>query len=212
MERNVNLNVITLGDIAVGKTSIIKRIKDGSFDENYKATIGSNFFFIKRKYQLKNIIITLNFQDTGGQEQFQSIIPLQYIRNCHIVLLVFADLKSFESLKNRWYKFYKKNCNIKNSRFILVGNKCDIFEEEREEIIKKGDEFAQEIDSLFMTCSAKNKDNMDNLDRYITQEARRFIDDEEKKPKNKSIKYKLNDDDSSLTNDNSGSHNKKKCC
>ena len=40
MERNVNLNVITLGDIAVGKTSIIKRIKDGSFDENYKATIG----------------------------------------------------------------------------------------------------------------------------------------------------------------------------
>ena len=123
-----------------------------------------------------------------------------------------ADLKSFESLKNRWYKFYKKNCNIKNSRFILVGNKCDIFGEEREEIIKKGDEFAQEIDSLFMTCSAKNKDNMDNLDRYITQEARRFIDDEEKKPKNKSIKYKLNDDDSSLTNDNSGSHNKKKCC
>ena len=182
MERNVNLNVITLGDIAVGKTSIIKRIKDGSFDENYKATIGSNFFFIKRKYQLKNIIITLNFQDTGGH------------------------------LKNRWYKFYKKNCNIKNSRFILVGNKCDIFGEEREEIIKKGDEFAQEIDSLFMTCSAKNKDNMDNLDRYITQEARRFIDDEEKKPKNKSIKYKLNDDDSSLTNDNSGSHNKKKCC
>ena len=63
-----------------------------------------------------------------------------------------------------------------------------------------------------MTCSAKNKDNMDNLDRYITQEARRFIDDEEKKPKNKSIKYKLNDDNSSLTNDNSGSHNKKKCC
>ena len=29
MERNVNLNVVTLGDIAVGKTSIIKRIKDG---------------------------------------------------------------------------------------------------------------------------------------------------------------------------------------
>ena len=131
MERNVNLNVITLGDIAVGKTSIIKRIKDGSFDENYKATIGSNFFFIKRKYQLKNIIITLNFQDTGGQEQFQSIIPLQYIRNCHIVLLVFADLKSFESLKNRWYKFYKKNCNIKNSRFILVGNNV-IFLEKKE--------------------------------------------------------------------------------
>ena len=87
-------------------------------------------------------------------------MPLQYIRNCHIVLLVFSNLKTFESLKNRWYKFYKKNCNIKNSRFILVGNKCDIFGEEREEIIKKGDEFAQEIDALFMTCSAKNADNM----------------------------------------------------
>ena len=32
----------------------------------------------------------------------------------------------------------------------------------------------------FMTCSAKCSDNMDNLERYIITEAKRFIDEEEK--------------------------------
>jgi len=36
---------------------------------------------------------------------------------------------------------------------------------------------------------------MDNLERYITTEARRFIDEEEKNQKTMDIKYKLNNDD-----------------
>ena len=31
----ININVITLGDCGVGKTSIIKRIKTGKFEEFY---------------------------------------------------------------------------------------------------------------------------------------------------------------------------------
>ena len=32
-----------------------------------------------------------------------------------------------------------------------------------------------------MTCSAKSDDNMDNIQRYIETEAKRFIDDEIKR-------------------------------
>ena len=190
-----NINVITLGDCGVGKTSIIKRIKTGKFEEFYSPTVGFDFFVIKRKYEKKHIIMSLNFKDTTGQEEYHGITN-QYIRDSHIVLQVFSDLDTLDTIKNRWYTFYKQNANKDNSRFILVGNKSDIFGDDREKLVKQGEQFAEEIDSLFLTCSAKSADNMDNLDRYITQEARRFIDIVEKESK----KYKENKEE--LNNNN----------
>ena len=210
-EKEVEINVITLGDIAVGKTSIINWIKDGIFREIYRATIGLDFFKIKRKYEKKNIMISLNFIDTTGQEQYQKTLPLNYIRNSHVVILVFSDFDTLNSLKRRWYSFYKENSNIDNSKFILIGNKSDLFGDNRDEIIKQGTAFAEEIDAHFYTCSVKSADNMDNLERYITTEAKRFIDEEENRPKRYSVKYKLNNDNN-FTNGNRRVPTKKKCC
>ena len=108
---------------------------------------------------------------------------MQYIRDSHVVLFVFCDIKTLNKIKERWVKFYKEKANEDNSRFILVGNKSDIFGDDRDEIIKQGTLFAEELNAHFITCSAKSADNMDNLDRYITTEAKRFIDEEEKREK-----------------------------
>ena len=178
MEKKVN--VITLGDSGVGKTSIIKRIKEGTFDNNIKATINNDIFFIRKPYKTKNLTILLTFYDTIGQEVYMNLLPLQYIRNSHIVLLVFDSVDTFKILKKRWFEFYQKNTNTNNPKFILVGNKSDLFGDKREEIINLGEEFSEEIDAHFITCSAKSSDNIDNLERYIITEAKRFIDEEEK--------------------------------
>ena len=177
MEKKVN--VITLGDSGVGKTSIIKRIKEGTFDNNIKATINNDIFFIRKPYKTKNLTILLTFYDTIGQEVYMNLLPLQYIRNSHIVLLVFDSVDTFKILKKRWFEFYQKNTNTNNPKFILVGNKSDLFGEKREEIINLGEEFSEEIDAHFITCSAKSNDNIDNLERYIVTEAKRFIDEGE---------------------------------
>ena len=108
-----------------------------------------------------------------------NLLPLQYIRNSHIVLLVFSSIETFKTLKKRWFDFYQKNTNTNNPKFILVGNKSDLFGSERDEIIKMGEEFSEEIDAHFITCSAKSNDNIDNLERYIVTEAKRFIDEGE---------------------------------
>ena len=176
-EKEVNINIITLGDQYVGKTSIINRIKYKQFQERLNSTIGMQILTIKRKYEKKNIMILLNFKDTAGQEIYISSMPLQYIRNSHIVLLVFSNIETLNSLKDRWYTFYKAQANIENSRFILIGNKSDIFGNEREEILRQGQAFADEIDAHFITCSAKSADNMDNVENYIISEANRFIDE-----------------------------------
>ena len=126
------------------------------------------------------------------------------MRDSHVVLLVFSDIKNLTVLKDRWYKHYKENTNIDNAKFILVGNKSDLFDKNRDEIIKQGNQFSEEIDAHFITCSAKSKDNMDNLERYIFTEAKRFIDEE--------IKLGNRNLDENASFRVKKTNNKKKCC
>ena len=49
MERKVNLNIITLGDNSVGKTSILTRLENGSFHEETLSTMGYDKFCVKKK-------------------------------------------------------------------------------------------------------------------------------------------------------------------
>ena len=175
------IKIITLGDTGVGKTSILKRIVDDSFDKNMVSTMGMNPMFLKFEYKLKKIKIQLNFMDTAGQERFKEI-PKLYIRNCHIVLLIYKDEESFNELKNRWLKYYKENANIKESKFIIIANKSDLFGENRKEITQLGRDFAEELNnSQFFSCSAKSKDNIENLLDCIKTEAKRIVDKKEEK-------------------------------
>ena len=202
MEREVKISVITLGDSGVGKTSIIKRIYDGTFQDVMFSTFGIGDFFVRRKYLKKNIQIVLCFKDTAGQESYQEL-PVQYIRKSHIVLLVFCDIETLNTLRKRWYKFYKKNANIENSRFILVGNKSDLFGNEKKEIERQGQEFADEINAHFITCSAKSKDNIDTLEQIIIDEAKNFIEIAEN--------Y-INERDNVQLNNQNNQNNNRRCC
>ena len=53
LEKEVNINIITLGDQYVGKTSIINRIKYQKFQDHLNSTIGIQLLTIKRKYEKK---------------------------------------------------------------------------------------------------------------------------------------------------------------
>ena len=202
MEREVKISVITLGDSGVGKTSIIKRIYDGTFQDVMFSTFGIGDFFVRRKYSKKNIQIVLCFKDTAGQESYQEM-PVQYIRKSHIVLFVFCDIETLNTLRERWYNFYKEKANIENSRFILVGNKSDLFGNEKKEIERQGQEFADEINAHFITCSAKSKDNIDTLEQIIIDEAKNFIEIAEN--------Y-INERDNAQLNNQNNQNNNRRCC
>ena len=209
-EEKIDLNVIILGDKGVGKSSIVQIIKNGEIkehDNNLKDNTGN--FILKRKYEKRKKIILLHLREPEYQKTSGESIPIQYYRDSHIVLLVFCDIKTLNSIKNSWYKSYKEKTNMENSRFILIGNKSDTFGDEKEEIIKQGNKFAEEIDAQFLVCSTNSKDNMDNLDRYISTEAKRYIDEEEKNKND--IKKSENITISSQNNNNIRRKNKCKC-
>ena len=58
MEKEKVINVITLGDSGVGKTSIIQRFKDDTFSEGLNITLGFDIVVLKRKFENRDLTIS----------------------------------------------------------------------------------------------------------------------------------------------------------
>ena len=155
--------LVFLGDIYVGKTSIINRFMYESFDNNYQATIGIDF--LSKTLYLDDRTVRLQLWDTAGQERFRSLIP-NYIRDSSVAVIVF-DITNKQTFLNcdKWVE------DVKNERgndavVVLVGNKIDKTEERtvsREEAETK----AKELDAVYIETSAKTGDNVKQLFKQI---------------------------------------------
>ena len=145
VEDLLKLKLIVVGNQGTGKSCILNRFVNETFDENYQATIGLDF-------QSKNVTIhdqdvRLILYDTAGQEKFRSLIPM-YIREAQIILLIYdiADKDSFDSIP----KWIQEVLDVKNSEavFALIGNKNDL-EKERKVILKKDKNLLMKISLFF---------------------------------------------------------------
>jgi len=147
--------IITLGDSGVGKTSIIKRFYDNTFDDNSASTIGMNFV-IKNLYFNKKEV-RLKLMDTCGQEKYNSLTK-SYLKNVDAVFFVFAfnDKDSFESI-NKWMEMFNENCKINEIPHMLIGNKCDLKGEINDSLI---DEFIKTNNLEYIKTSAKDNINI----------------------------------------------------
>lgn len=63
--------MILIGEISVGKTSVMKRFVHNRFESSMKATIGADFMV--KELELGNKSVTLQIWDTAGGERFQSL-------------------------------------------------------------------------------------------------------------------------------------------
>ena len=103
MNNERNINLVILGDSGVRKTSIIERIKSDKFQE---IPSGGDIITIRRKYESKNIMINLIFDDGWGSESYIRKY-WGYIHRSNIILLVFSDIKTLNTLRDSRYHFYK---------------------------------------------------------------------------------------------------------
>ena len=148
--------ICLIGNICVGKTSLLSRYSDNYFKQIYSATIGVDFRVITLKY--KDIVAKVHVWDTAGQERFKSI-SINYYRSSNGFIYVY-DITDMESLKglDSWIHLTTENCNTNVINF-LVGNKSDL--ENREVSKEEGEEFAKKNNLIFLETSAKNNDNVD---------------------------------------------------
>ena len=128
--------VEVVGDLEVGKTSILKRLTKNEFSQEYNPTLGYEFspYLVK----INNQIIKLQIWDMCGNDNYRSIL-LNLYRNASVGILVYSvcSRKSFNNLEN-WIEQLKKYA-LPGSKIILLGNKSDD-EENREVSYEEGKE------------------------------------------------------------------------
>jgi len=115
---------IVIGDSNVGKSCIVQRYLEGTFNADLENTIGVEFG-AKIITCSKGRGVKLQIWDTAGQEAFQSIAR-SYYRSSAGALVVFdlTERNSFEHVKI-WLSEVRNHANDELS-VMIIGNKLDI--------------------------------------------------------------------------------------
>ena len=146
-------SIISLRNSGVGKTCIFERLLTDDFRGDSYCTVGIEFFHYYVKYKDKKY--KLIFHDTGREEKYRAITK-SYIKSADGVLFLFSlfDNNSFEELE-MWYKLYQENKGKVVG--VLIGNKSDIIDEERQVKNEDAQQFAEEHGLEYFEGSAKKR-------------------------------------------------------
>ncbi|KAI9235737.1 MAG: P-loop containing nucleoside triphosphate hydrolase protein [Podila humilis] len=99
---SVVIKVGMVGDSQIGKTSLMVKYVEGSFDEDYVQTLGVNF--MEKTISIRNTEITFSIWDLGGQREFVNMLPL--VCNDAVAILFMFDLSRKSTLNSikEWYR------------------------------------------------------------------------------------------------------------
>ncbi|BEI80177.1 hypothetical protein CcaverHIS002_0107060 [Cutaneotrichosporon cavernicola] len=171
-DRNaVVLKVGMVGDAGIGKTSLMVKYVEGSFDEDYIQTLGVNF--MEKAITIRNTEITFSIWDLGGQREFVSMLPL--VSNDAVAILFMFDLTRKATLNSikEWYR-QARGFN-KTAIPVLIGTKFDLFAtqplEEQEEITKQAKRFSKAMRAPLIFCSTSHSINVQKIFKIVLAKA-----------------------------------------
>ena len=164
------LKVVLIGGSGVGKTCIIK-ILIGNIFEYRTPAYGPSF--TSREIELEELNQKINFEiwDTPGTIKLKEIIELFY-KDANAICLCYdsSHRPSFEELKNDWYEKGVKIDVETDPILVIVATKNDLDKEVKDE---EGKAFAEEINAMFQSTSAKSNNGIKSLFANI---ARKYFD------------------------------------
>lgn len=157
-EYNYLLKVLLVGNSGVGKSSVLMRFSDKTFKEQYIYTIGVDFKV--RTLEVNGKRVKLQIWDTAGQERFKAFTSAYY-RGAHGIVMVYdiTNRVSFTAINN-WLQDIRRFASDSEIAILLLGNKCDQ-KEHRCVGYQEGAKLAQDMELLFLECSAKDGTNID---------------------------------------------------
>ena len=177
------LKVILLGEIMVGKTNLMNILTGGKFNENETATSSSTSAM--KDLLVKGDKYTIQIWDTIGQEKLRNLTKLFY-NNSKIVIFVYdiTRKETFEEIKNYWVKDVEEKLG-KNIIKGIVANKIDLFLNEQV-TQEEGEEYAESIDALFITTSAKTEGPA-KFEDFLIKLYEKYLSGNKEKNNNKSV-------------------------
>lgn len=149
--------LLLIGDSGVGKTCVLFRFSDDTFNTTFISTIGIDFKI--KTVELQGKKIKLQIWDTAGQERFHTITT-SYYRGANGILLVYdiTQPKTFDNI-SKWLRNINEHASEDVER-MLIGNKCDM-EDKRLISEERGKKIAEENGIKFFETSAKENINIE---------------------------------------------------
>lgn len=149
--------LLLIGDSGVGKTCVLFRFSDDTFNHTFISTIGIDFKI--KTVELQGKKIKLQIWDTAGQERFHTITT-SYYRGANGILLVYdiTQPKTFDNI-SKWVRNINEHASEDVER-MLIGNKCDM-EDKRLISEERGRKVAEENGIKFFETSAKENINIE---------------------------------------------------
>ncbi|XP_053953039.1 ras-related protein Rab-26 isoform X1 [Anastrepha ludens] len=151
--------VIMLGDSGVGKTCVLIRFYDGKYMPNYYiTTVGIDFR--NKVVVVDGTRVKLQIWDTAGQERFRSVTHAYY-RDAHALLLLYdvTNKTTYDNIR-AWLGEIREYAQD-DVVIVLIGNKADCSNSERQVKREDGERLAREHNVPFMETSAKTGLNVE---------------------------------------------------
>jgi len=188
---------IIIGDSNVGKTTLLQNFVDRNNekkDNHIQSTLGLDILYASINRGDKRVFLEL--VDTAGTEKYNSILQCNSIyKGAQGIIFVYdvTNKGSFLNVKNLWINRIKSVFDeIKNYNIIIVANKIDIDEKERQVTIEEGQSLTNEYGLPYIMMSALYKDTLElpfiHLINNIFENEKDIIDDKQKIVKEPVIK------------------------
>ncbi len=181
---DIHIKLLMLGDSGTGKTSLVLRYCEDTFNPSLLSTLGIDFK--TKMIELEELITKLQVWDTAGQEKFRAITT-SYFKGSHAVMLVYdcTDRDTFENI-GKWTRQIKDHGDL-NTNIILVGNKADD-ETARVVSTEEGHKIAEELNIAFAEVSAKQNIGVNEAFERVALETKRRLLGEDKVGQGSTVK------------------------
>ncbi|KDO23373.1 hypothetical protein SPRG_11465 [Saprolegnia parasitica CBS 223.65] len=157
---------VVVGDAGIGKTALLQTLKSSGHDypKNYIMTSSPELIVKSLPIPETNAIVELYLLDCPGQSIFnQREFGSMHFEGACMIVLVF-DVNSKESFKSciKWYQEVANPAPNHQISGVLIGNKADEKEGNRDAIsTKEAEDFAEQNNLKYFECSARLGTNID---------------------------------------------------
>ncbi|XP_041352417.1 ras-related protein Rab-1A-like isoform X1 [Gigantopelta aegis] len=149
--------LVVIGDPSVGKSSLLLRFTDNTFNEHYQIT---TIDWKIKTIEVGRHKVKLVIWDTAGQERFRAFSSSVF-HGAHGIILVFDITRqtTFMNVQCLWLNDLHQRIDD-SVKLLLVGNKCD--EGTKRQVgYATAERYAQGLGIPYLETSAKNASNVD---------------------------------------------------
>nr|XP_056709001.1 ras-related protein Rab-32 [Euleptes europaea] len=163
--------VLVIGELGVGKTSVIKRYVHQLFSQHYRATIGVDFALKVLSWDPQTLV-RLQLWDIAGQERFGNMTRVYYKEAVGALVVFDVTRGSTFDAVSKWKHDLDSKVLLPNGSpipAVLLANKCDQ-KKDGGQNPSSMDQFCKEGGFVgWFETSAKDNINIDEATRFLVE-------------------------------------------